>query len=108
MQLRDLAFAAIAVLSLIGCGSRTASSDASAPATEAAADYQITEPYWIGREPKGIRAATPVVMLQPGHAEAAEGDDDAQSEDAAISDEGYGRPNASGPYPDPKPKNPCA
>ena len=37
MQLRDLAFAAIAVLSLIGCGSRTASSDASAPATEAAA-----------------------------------------------------------------------
>lgn len=80
----------------------------SSPATEAAADYQITEPYWIGREPKGIRAATPVVMLQPGHAEAAEGDDDAQSEDAAISDEGYGRPNASGPYPDPKPKNPCA
>ena len=47
-------------------------------------------------------------MLQPGDAEEAEGDDDAQSEDAAISDEGYGAPNASGPYPEPTPKNPCA
>ena len=47
-------------------------------------------------------------MLQPGDAEVAEGDDDAQSEDAAISDEGYGPSNASGPYPEPTPKNPCA
>lgn len=80
----------------------------SPPATAAAAEYQITQPYWIGGEPNGIGAATPAAMLQPGDAEVAEGDDDAQSEDAAISDEGYGSPNASGPYPDAKPKNPCA
>lgn len=47
-------------------------------------------------------------MLQPGDAEEAEGDSDAQTDDAAISNEGYGPPNAEGPYPKPKPKNPCA
>lgn len=39
---------------------------------------------------------TPTALLQPGDAEVAEGDDDAQAEDTAISDEGYGGPNALG------------
>lgn len=47
-------------------------------------------------------------LLQPGDAEEAEGDDDAQSEDSAISDEGYGPPSASGASPKAAPKNPCA
>lgn len=47
-------------------------------------------------------------MLQPGDAEEAERDDDAQAEDMAISDEGYGSTDASGSYLKLTPKNPCA
>ena len=59
-------------------------------------------------EPRQRDQPIALAMLQPGDAEEAEGDSDAQTDDAAISDEGYGSPNASGPYPKPNPKNPCA
>jgi hypothetical protein len=49
-----------------------------------------------------------VAMLQPGEAEEAAGDEDAETDDEAIDAEGYGPAPASGPYPKPKPKNPCA
>lgn len=49
-----------------------------------------------------------VAMLQPGDAEEAEGDDDAETDEEAISAEGYGPAPASGAYPQPTPKNPCA
>ena len=59
-------------------------------------------------EPLAGDGSYEVAMLQPGEAEEAEGDEDAETDDEAIDAEGYGPAPASGPYPQPKPKNPCA